>query len=68
MKTIGLVGGTSWVSTVDYYKLINEETNKRLGDLNFAKCILYSFDYNEIYQLNEKEDYNSICELMIRCE
>jgi aspartate racemase len=65
MKTIGLVGGTSWVSTVDYYKLINEETNKRFGDLNFAKCILYSFDYNEIYQLNEKEDYNSICELMI---
>jgi aspartate racemase len=53
MKTIGLVGGTGWESTAEYYKLINEKMNAQLGGLNFAKCILYSFNYSDIYKLNE---------------
>lgn len=48
MKTIGLVGGTSWVSTVDYYRLINQYTYQKLGGLNSAKIILYSVNFNEI--------------------
>lgn len=48
MKTLGLIGGISWVSTVDYYKYINEGINAKLGDLNFAQCLLYSFSYQEI--------------------
>jgi aspartate racemase len=47
MKTLGLIGGTSWVSTTDYYRIINQETNQRLGGLNSAKLFLYSLNYGE---------------------
>jgi len=52
MKTIGLVGGTGWISSIEYYRIINEETNRRLGGLEFAKCILYSVNYAEIDRFN----------------
>lgn len=48
MKKIGLVGGISWVSTVDYYKFINEGVNAKLGGLNFAECIIYSLNFGDI--------------------
>lgn len=49
MKKIGLVGGISWTSTLDYYKLINEGINAKLGGLNFAECIIYSLNFADIY-------------------
>jgi aspartate racemase len=52
MKTIGMIGGTGWISTVEYYRIINEETNRRLGGLEFARCILYSLNYGDIDRLN----------------
>lgn len=48
MKKIGLIGGISWVSTADYYKLINEGINKKMGGLNFSECLIYSFNYSDI--------------------
>lgn len=48
MKKIGLVGGISWVSTLDYYKYINEEINLRLGGLNYAECIIYSLNFGDV--------------------
>lgn len=48
MKTIGLIGGMSWESTVPYYQIINEEVKKRLGGLHSAKIILYSVEFDEI--------------------
>ena len=48
MKKIGLVGGISWVSTMDYYKFINEGVNSKLGGLNFAECAIYSLNFGEI--------------------
>ena len=48
MKTLGLIGGMSWVSTIDYYRYINEGINAELGGLNFAQCLIYSFNYQEI--------------------
>ena len=47
MKTLGLIGGTSWVSTLDYYRIINQQTNERLGGLNSAKIFLYSLNFEE---------------------
>src|SRR4051812_14912152 len=47
MKTIGLIGGTTWLSTIDYYKNINQITNQKLGELNSAKIILYSVNFQE---------------------
>lgn len=49
MKKIGLVGGISWTSTLDYYKFINEGVNAKLGGLNFAECIIYSLNFGDIY-------------------
>ena len=51
MKTIGLLGGMSWESTVTYYRLINEEVKKKLGGLHSAKICLYSVDFDEIEKL-----------------
>jgi len=48
MKKLGLIGGISWVSTLDYYRYINEGINERLGDLEFAECIIYSVNFNDV--------------------
>jgi len=48
MKTIGLIGGMSWESTVPYYRLINEAVRDRLGGLHSARIILYSVDFHEV--------------------
>ena len=65
MKTIGLIGGTGWTSTIEYYRIINQGTNKRLGGLNSAKCIVHSFNYAEINALNKKDDHNGIFQLVL---
>lgn len=51
MKTIGLVGGTGWVSTLEYYRLLNEGVNRRLGGHEAASCILYSLNFGEVMRL-----------------
>lgn len=51
MKTIGLIGGMSWESTSLYYSLINQGVNKRLGKNHSASCLIYSFDFQEIEEL-----------------
>ena len=45
MKIIGLIGGTSWVSTADYYRIINQLTTQHLGGINSAQIIMYSVNY-----------------------
>jgi len=64
LKTIGLVGGTGWVSTIEYYRIVNEEINKRIGGMEFAKCILFSLNYGEIDSLRKKNDSNGIFSLI----
>jgi len=65
MKTIGMIGGTGWLSTLEYYRIINQETNRRLGGLSSAKIILASFNYAEIDRLNKKEDHVSVYKLVL---
>ena len=60
MKTIGLVGGLSWYSTLDYYRIINELVNKRLGENEAAKIILYSVNYGEIVKLTKSNNWEAI--------
>jgi aspartate racemase len=58
MKTIGLLGGVSWHSTLEYYRLINEITHERLGGNNSARMLIYSFNFQEVRELHahsEKE-------------
>ncbi len=64
MKILGLVGGTSWVSTVDYYRLINEGINKELGGLEFAECMIYSMNYGDIKRNNDADDWDANLKLI----
>ena len=64
MKIIGLVGGTGWISTVEYYRIINQETNRRLGGLRFAECILYSLDFGDVVKLKDKGDDQGLFRLL----
>jgi aspartate racemase len=60
VKTLGLIGGTSWVSTIDYYRLINEGVNHRLGGANFAECLIHSFNYADIQTLTFAGDWAGV--------
>ena len=57
MKTIGLIGGMSWESTITYYQTINEVVKDRLGGLHSAQCVLYSVDFDEIEQYQSKGEW-----------
>jgi len=54
MKNIGMIGGMSWESSAEYYRIINEEVKKRLGDLHSAKCVMTSVDFAEIEVLQRE--------------
>lgn len=58
MKTIGLIGGMSWESTIPYYRQINERVKARLGGLHSAKVVLYSVDFSEIERLQHAGDWD----------
>ena len=64
MKTIGLIGGMSWESTVGYYQLINEGIKKSLGGLHSAKIILHSVDFDPIQKLQHKGDWEGTAEIL----
>lgn len=57
MKTIGLIGGMSWESTIPYYRIVNEVVKKSLGGLHSAKVVLYSVDFQEIVQQQHTDDW-----------
>ncbi|AND70954.1 hypothetical protein ATSB10_35000 [Dyella thiooxydans] len=59
MKTIGLLGGMSWESTVPYYRLINEAVKQRLGGLHSARLLLHSVDFAEIEALQRSGDWEA---------
>lgn len=66
MKTIGLIGGLSWESSAEYYRLINQATNAKLGGLHSAKILLYSFDFAEIETLQHQERWDEATQIMIK--
>ena len=57
MKKIGLLGGMSWESTVDYYRMINEGIKSALGGLHSAEIVLYSIDFDPIAELQQEGDW-----------
>lgn len=64
MKTLGLIGGMSWESTVPYYRQINQQINQRLGGLHSAKIILYSADFQQIEALQRSGDWQQAGQLL----
>jgi len=65
MKTMGLIGGMSWESTVQYYQIINRTVNRRLGGFHSAKCVLYSVDFAEVELLQHQGKWEDATRLMI---
>ena len=64
MKTIGLIGGMSWESTVTYYQLINEALKAKLGGLHSAKILLYSVDFAQIEQYQASGEWDKSAEVL----
>lgn len=64
MKTIGMIGGMSWESTLTYYQILNSVIKEKLGGLHSAKCILYSVDFAEIEQYQSCGDWAKSAEIL----
>jgi aspartate racemase len=64
MKTIGLIGGMTWHSTADYYRLINEDVHRRLGKSFSARLVLYSVEFEEVEALQKADDWERMTALM----
>lgn len=65
MKTIGLIGGMSWESSIEYYRLINQEMRRRLGGVHSAKSLMYSVDFGEVEMLQHSGRWEDATGMMI---
>ncbi len=64
LKTIGLIGGMSWESSLEYYRIINEQVKNKLGGLHSAKCLLYSVDFEEIERFQAEGNWEGAGKLL----
>jgi aspartate racemase len=64
MKTIGLIGGMSWESSLEYYRIINETIREQLGGLHSAPIVMHSFDFAHIAELQNKGDWDQAAKLL----
>ncbi|WP_454278402.1 aspartate/glutamate racemase family protein [Sphingomonas sp. Marseille-Q8236] len=65
MRTIGLIGGMSWESSAEYYRILNEGVRDRLGPTASASCLLWSFNFAEIEALQHHGDWNALTARMV---
>jgi aspartate racemase len=65
MKTIGLIGGMSWESSLEYYRIINEQVKARLGGLHSADSLMYSFDFARIEELQHQGRWDELTNMMV---
>lgn len=65
MKILGLIGGTSWVSTIDYYRFINQGINDKLGGVNAAELLLHSFNYADIAKNHAEDRWDKTTQMII---
>jgi aspartate racemase len=64
LKTIGMIGGLSWESSAEYYRIINQTMQKKLGGLHSAKSLLYTFDFAQIEELQHTGDWDTATKMM----
>jgi aspartate racemase len=65
MKTIGLIGGMSWQSSIEYYRIINEGVGQRLGNPHSAVSLMYSVDFGEIEELQRQGRWDAAAAIMV---
>ena len=66
MKTIGLIGGMSWESSIEYYRIINQSVREKLGGVHSAKCVMVSVDFAEIERLQHQGKWEETGEILIK--
>ena len=64
MKVIGLIGGMSWESSAEYYRILNEEMKTRLGGFHSAKCVMVSVDFQEVETLQQRGSWDQAAHLL----
>jgi len=64
MKTIGLIGGLSWQSSIEYYRIMNELTTKKLGGKHSCQCVMYSVDLDPILILKDENNWEKVNEII----
>jgi aspartate racemase len=64
-KIIGMLGGMSWNSSAEYYRLVNEGVRDRLGGLHSAQCLMWSFDFDDVAVLQREDRWNDAADLMV---
>ena len=67
MKTIGLIGGMSWESSIEYYRIINEKAKEKLGGLHSAKSLMVTVDFAEIEKLQHEDRWDEATEILVKC-
>ena len=67
MKTIGLIGGMSWESSIEYYRIINETTKEKLGGLHSAKSLMTSVDFAEIEKFQHEDRWEESAQILVKC-
>ena len=65
MKTIGLIGGTSWESTLEYYRIINETVREKKGKEHSARILMHSIDFIDVKNFIDKQDFQGLTSFMI---
>ncbi|MBT3750864.1 MAG: aspartate/glutamate racemase family protein [Bacteroidetes bacterium] len=65
MKTIGMIGGMSWESSLEYYRILNEQIKQKLGGLHSAQCLMYSVDFGPIAELQHDNDWEELSRIMV---
>ncbi len=65
MKTIGLLGGMSWESSSEYYRILNETVQARLGGFHSADCLMYSVDFDAVETLQHEDKWDALTEMMV---
>ena len=64
-KVIGLIGGLSWESSAEYYRILNQMTRDRLGGAHSVRCLMWSFDFGEIEALQHAGHWDAAAAMMI---
>jgi aspartate racemase len=67
MRVIGLMGGMSWESSLEYYRILNEIVRQRLGGLHSAECVLYSVNFGRIEELQHKDRWDELLDILSDC-
>jgi aspartate racemase len=65
MKTIGMIGGMSWESSIEYYRIVNETVKERLGGLHSARCVMYSVDFAEIETFQHQDRWQEASDILV---